>query len=187
MSVTSQIHRPSYAGAIVTREEYLDLAEDGFKYDVISGVMHVSPSGTADHGDAQLSFGALLRGYLTTHPVGRAFVEVDVLLPDGGDPLRPDVSFVRKERSSLIRQHIHGAPDLVCEVLSDGTADRDLGVKAERYLRCGVREYWIVDPRSRSVQLWLNREARWEKRSTPELLSEILADFQVSADRLFQS
>jgi len=58
------------------------------------------------------------------------------------------------ERLNLVAQRIHGAPDLVCEILSDRTAARDLGVKADRDLANGAREYWIVDPRDKSVQLW---------------------------------
>lgn len=177
---------PAYADLAVTREEYLDLAEDGFKYDVVGGVMRVSPSASSDHGNRQLRFAHLLQGYLDAHPMGRAFVEVDVLLPDGGDPLRPDVSFVRRERLHIIKQHIHGAPDLACEVLSDATAPRDLGVKADRYLTCGVAEYWIVDPRDRSMQLWLNRGGSWDKRASVEIASELCPGLQISADRLFE-
>ena len=156
-----EIHKPRYDGLRVTREEYLDLSEDGFKYDVIEGVMHLSPSATADHGSSQGNFVYLLKRYLETHPEGRLFLEVDIFLSDRGDVLRPDISFVLKDRLQIVKNHIHGAPDLVCEVLSDSTANRDLGVKAGRYLACGIKEYWIVDPRDKTVQLWLNRKDSW--------------------------
>lgn len=177
---------PAYGGLAVSREEYLDLPEDGFKYDVIEGVMRVSPSASSDHGSAQGGFIQALRNYLDSHAVGRAFVEVDIFLPDGGDPLRPDVSFVSTERSAIVKQHIHGTPDLVCEVLSDSTAQRDLGVKAERYLTCGVSEYWIVDPRNQTVQAWCNRKDTWEKRTGDSPASELLPGFTVAAARIFR-
>ena len=50
---------------------------------------------------------------------------------------------------------VHGAPDLVVEVLSPGTAKNDRGRKMEVYGQCGVREYWIIDPDSRTVQVFL--------------------------------
>lgn len=177
---------PLYAGLAVSREEYLDLSEDGFKYDVEEGVMRVAPSASSDHGSAQGGFIQALRNYLDDHPVGRAFVEVDIFLPDGGDPLRPDVSFVSRERSAIVKQHIHGTPDLVCEVLSDSTAARDLGVKAERYLKCGVAEYWIIDPRNRTVQAWVFRKDSWEKRTGDAPVSELLPGFTAAAARIFR-
>ncbi|MFQ3674840.1 MAG: Uma2 family endonuclease, partial [Aggregatilineales bacterium] len=47
-----------------------------------------------------------------------------------------------------------GAPDLVIEVISEATARRDRQTKYELYQRAGVREYWIVDPRDGSVEVF---------------------------------
>ena len=59
----------------------------------------------------------------------------------------PDLAFFRKDRLNLLRETaIYGAPDLVIEVLSPGTADRDVGVKFAEYEQHGVNEYWILDP-----------------------------------------
>ena len=49
---------------------------------------------------------------------------------------------------------VHGAPDLVVEVLSPGTAKRDRGHKKDVYAQCGVREYWIVSPAEKSVEIY---------------------------------
>jgi len=49
---------------------------------------------------------------------------------------------------------VHGAPDLVVEVLSPGTAKNDKTVKKDAYARCGVREYWLVDPDSKSIEVY---------------------------------
>lgn len=170
---------PRYHGLPVTREQYLDLPDDDYSYDMVQGVLFVAPSAEPEHGRVQVRFASVLDQHLRRHPVGVAMVEVDVLFPDGGDVLRPDVSFVLEERRSVLLKHIHGAPDLVAEVLSDSTADRDLSTKAGRYLANGVREYWIVDPRNRTVQLWLNRKTHWEKRSVRILQSEMLPGFEI--------
>ena len=182
---------PRYHGRPVSREEYLDLDDDGFQYTMIQGVLYLAPSHDPEHGQKQLRFGALLDAFLREHPAGKAMVEVDALLPDGGDVVRPDISFVRTERVGILLKHIHGAPDLVCEVLSDSTRHNDLGEKAERYLKSGVREYWLVDPRERVVQLWLNRGEAWEQRSAfsgasgSSLASELLDGFTIDVDAFF--
>ena len=55
---------------------------------------------------------------------------------------------------------IHGAPDLVVEILSPGTAHNDRGRKMDVYAKCGVREYWIVSPGEKSVEQYLQDNGR---------------------------
>ncbi len=56
---------------------------------------------------------------------------------------------------------VHGAPDLVAEVLSPGTARNDRFIKKDAYEKCGVREYWIVNPIDKSVEVYLNNGAEF--------------------------
>lgn len=177
--------KPLYQGRKVTIAEYLDLEEDGFKYDMIEGVLYLAPPPNIDHGKTQFKFSGKLAAFLNKTDRGEAFTEGDILLPDGGDVLRPDVAFVLHDNPGKIDKYFHGTPDLICEILSDSTARRDLGVKADRYLANGVREYWIVDPRDRSLQLWLNRGGHWEKRRSATIASELLPEFVVSTSDLF--
>ncbi len=169
----------------VTREEYLDLQEDGFKYDVIDGVMTMAPSPYFEHNLRATNLLARLHSYLKETDSGLVANETDVLLPDGGDPLRPDISLIMKQNLQIIKGHIHGTPDLIVEVLSESTRERDLGVKADRYLKCGVREYWILDPEDKTMQLWLNRKDHWEKKNDPELASELLPGLLISRAEIF--
>ncbi len=174
-----------YHGLPVSREEYLDLRDDGFQYDMVEGVLFVSPSAEPLHGIVGLKFGHVLSKYLEKNPIGLAMIEIDIMLPDGGDVLRPDISFVLHENTRILLKHIHGVPDLVCEVLSDSTARRDLNDKADRFLKNGVREYWIVDPRDRTAQVWINRKLEWEKRTAGILRSELLSGFEIDPDQFF--
>jgi Uma2 family endonuclease len=70
---------------------------------------------------------------------------VDVVLADHS-VVQPDVIYVSKSRSAIVRDRVEGAPDLVVEVLSPGTARRDIGEKLRLYAEAGVAEYWVVDP-----------------------------------------
>lgn len=177
---------PSYEGLRVSREEYLDLRDDGFLYDMIDGVLHMSPSAFFEHNSVILHLSMAIGQYLRAHPIALAAPETDVFLPDGGDVLRPDISIVFRERESLIRGHIHGAPDIVVEVLSDTTRRRDLGVKADRYLKTGVREYWILDPDEKSMAIRENvGQAEWAVREGDGIESRLLPGLVLRRDLLF--
>ncbi|MDH4263331.1 MAG: Uma2 family endonuclease [Spirochaetia bacterium] len=179
-------NKPLYEGLRVTREEYLDLPDDGFQYDMIEGELHMSPSSFFNHNRVISNFLTTVEVYLKKTKVGGYLApETDVFLPDGGDVLRPDISFILEKNKSIIIGHIHGTPDLICEVLSDSTRERDLGVKAGRYLSNGVKEYWILNPTDRSIQLWINRGLNWDKKTAQTLASELLAGLQVSVDDIF--
>jgi Uma2 family endonuclease len=80
---------------------------------------------------------------------------VDVALADHSI-VQPDVVYVSAARSSVLRDRVEGAPDLVVEVLSPGTARRDLGEKLRLYAEAGVAEYWIVDPSHQTFEFLVN-------------------------------
>lgn len=177
---------PKYSGWKVTREEYLSLPDDGFKYDMIDGVLELSPSGFFDHGNLVSRFSYFLQSYLESNRCGKITNEVDIFLPDGGDVLRPDISFILSQNLSIVKGHIHGVPDLVCEVLSDSTRNRDLGIKADRYLLNGVKEYWIIDPAAKTLFVWINRNKnKWEKKSGEVCESELLKGFVLQRDTFY--
>ena len=56
---------------------------------------------------------------------------------------------------------VYGAPDLVVEVISPGTAKYDRGRKKDMYEKYGVREYWIVNPADRVIEQYLLTEGRF--------------------------
>jgi len=96
-----------------------------------------------------------------------------------------DVSLILEEHKDIILGHIHGTPDLICEILSDSTRERHPGIKADRYLFNGVKEYWIVDPSKKTIQVWLNHGKNWDKKSGEILASELLPGLQISIDDIF--
>ena len=67
---------------------------------------------------------------------------------------------------------IYGTPDLVVEVLSPFTLRYDRGPKMQAYARAGVREYWIVTPSERSVEVYLNRCGTFELDEAYAVYSE---------------
>lgn len=95
--------------------------------------------------------------------LGRVYyAPVDVLLP-GGDVVVPDILFIRRDRLHIVGpKAIEGPPDLVVEILSPSTRNRDLGTKMEIYARFGVGEYWLLDPLARGITVFVLRGDRYE-------------------------
>ncbi|HUZ76741.1 MAG TPA: Uma2 family endonuclease [Chloroflexota bacterium] len=136
----------------LTYEDLQQAPDDDKRYELIEGDLLVSPSPTPVHQTVVgRVFAFLLR--LETAGLGRAFVApLDVVL-DTFNVLEPDVLFIATERLSIIGpRNVQGPPDLVVEVLSEGTRQRDLGLKLHTYARFGVRFYWILDAEKQTVQ-----------------------------------
>lgn len=170
----------------VTREVYLELREDGFKYDMINGVLHMSPSAFFEHNDALSQILRIMGNYLSMNHDGKVVVETDVFLPDNGDVLRPDITVILKNNYGIIKGHIHGVPDIVVEILSESTSKRDLGTKADRYLSTGVKEYWIANPDEKTISLWINDNKKsWNKKEGDHLVSSVLSGFVLHKGDVF--
>ncbi|MFW6078787.1 MAG: Uma2 family endonuclease [Gemmatimonadota bacterium] len=129
-------------------------SDDGNRYEVIAGELHVTPSPRPLHQTIVARLDRLLGGFVERHGLGWvAPGPIDVLFAEG-DYLAPDLVFVRRERMGIVSERgLERAPDLVVEVLSGSTAGRDRGIKRERYARYGVPEYWVVDPKARRIEV----------------------------------
>jgi Uma2 family endonuclease len=69
--------------------------------------------------------------------------------------LQPDIFFISKARTSIIGEaNIQGAPDLVVEIASESTAHRDAIQKKMLYARFGVKEFWVVAPKEKFIEVY---------------------------------
>lgn len=116
----------------------------------------------------------------------KAFMEPDVFF-DEQNYFIPDVLIVC-DRDKIKPNGIYGAPDLVVEVLSPSTAARDKGIKKAVYEKTGVKEYWIVDPESKSIDVYHLQDGRLEFFDTflvyPEWEWERMTEAERDAVRL---
>ena len=158
----------------VTYEDYLEIPNDGRRWEVVDGEPYVSPAPSTKHQTALFQLTHFVSIYLRDHPVGRAFfAPFDVVLGEL-DVVQPDFLYIRRERLGLLIDNgIKGTPDLVVEVLSESTRRLDEKVKLGLYERCGVEEYWIVDPVLETVKVRRRGEAGF---GSPELLAREAGD-----------
>lgn len=146
----------------LTYADYLKTADDE-RYELLDGELATSPSPREIHqyvlGRLFLRLGAFIFG----RNLGRVYCSpFDVVLSET-DVVRPDLLFVSSGRANIITaDNVQGAPDLVIEILSPFTAERDGTIKLDLYARHGVREYWIVDPDAKTVMLLWRGRSRFE-------------------------
>lgn len=135
-----------------TYADWLNLPEDGFRYEVMDGVLVKEPPPVPAHASIISVLVASIIRHLSLEELRCLYgSSVGVRLADDSVVI-PDLVYIRPERRGIIGPKvIEGAPDLVAEVLSPSNRDRDLGTKRQLYARHGIPEYWIIDPVDRSV------------------------------------
>lgn len=138
---------------------YADLGDlpakrEGDRHELIEGVLYVTPAPVPYHELVTMECIALVLPFIRAGRLGRLLsAPVDVKLSDR-DVVEPDLVFVRTDRLQIIGPAaIVGAPDLVVEILSPSTRQRDLGLKRALYERHGVQEYWLADPDARTLTI----------------------------------
>lgn len=150
------ILEPIPEAAKITYEEYKlveDLADK--RYEVIGGRLIMTPAPIPYHQRISRKLERILEDFVIDNDLGEVFdAPCDVVL-SRIDVIQPDIFFISKEKSYLITDtHINGAPDLIIEILSPTSTSKDKTIKKRLYLIHKVKEYWIVDPMEKEIEIF---------------------------------
>jgi Uma2 family endonuclease len=131
----------------LTYRDYCSLPDDGHRYEIIDGELYNAPSPYVDHQRMLRNLARILDAYCTEKAQGEVlYAPVDIVFSDH-DVVQPDILWVSKERRKVItKKNLQGAPDLVVEISSPFTREKDERIKRKLYGKFGVREYWLLDP-----------------------------------------
>ncbi len=130
----------------MTQRDLDDTPEDGNKYEVIDGELHMTPFPTVAHQYATGQLYTALNNHIRARRLGRVYPPGLKVVLDEPTGVGPDIVFISEARLDSLREDgYYGAPDLVVEVLSSKPA-LDRIVKRNKYERAGIPHYWIVDP-----------------------------------------
>jgi Uma2 family endonuclease len=133
--------------------------DDGNRYELIDGEIHVSTTPHLVHQRIVRKLAAALTAWDMRDSLGEAFPASGVIFDDENAVI-PDLVWVSAERAPAVIDmetgKLHAAPDLAVEVLSQGSANekRDRQEKLHMYDRFGVREYWIIDRFQQQVEVY---------------------------------
>ncbi len=172
----------------LTYDDLAGMPDDGNRYEIIGGVLCVSPSPTEVHQSLSFRLTLLVGSFVTAERLGKVYAApFDVRLSEQ-DVVQPDLIFVSQSRLSIISPTcIEGAPDLLVEILSPSTAHRDRTQKARLYAGAGVPEYWLVDPEARTVTVLALHRGAYAQRELrgDRIRSEILPGLEIDQRALF--
>ena len=137
--------------------------EEESRYEIIGGkkvLMAASPK--PYHNSIVIQLVVIFGSYLKIKQNGAGiFTGIDVHFPDG-DIFRPDLFIIRNLKDIQRDKAIHGVPDLVVEVLSRSTSKKDFGEKKDSYEKNGVKEYWIINPEDKSIQVYYLTDGKFK-------------------------
>lgn len=127
--------------------------QESTRMEILDGKIYMMSSPSVNHYQITLNIVFAFQAYLNGKTC-RAFGDgVDVYLTQK-DCVIPDAMIVC-DKNIIQLDGIHGAPDLIVEVLSPSTSKVDRGYKKDLYEKSGVKEYWVIDPVARSIEAYV--------------------------------
>jgi len=174
-----------------TYEDWLRLPSDGYRYEVLNGELYMTPPPTVRHQFASVNLFSDLRNFVQERNLGYVlYAPCGVDLPTQPVPVQPDIFFIRAERREIIgEEYVEGTPDLVVEVLSPSNWLYDRREKFQAYREAGVPEYWIVDYRARTIEVFFLEGGVYvllgQYGPGEAARSRVLEGFEVAVDEVF--
>ncbi|QJR34538.1 Uma2 family endonuclease [Gemmatimonas groenlandica] len=161
--------------------EMLDaLPDDGQRYELIDGLLHVTPSPNEGHQDVALELSYRLSAYFVNSDVGKVMISPSNVWRGerNRNRVQPDVYVVKRAEGKRAPYPYHLRDLLLAvEVVSPSNPLLDYQIKRDLYLREGVGEYWVVHPEARNVSRWsgaadpgevLSTTIRWQPQGMAE-------------------
>ena len=158
-------------------EMVAELPETNQPCELSDGELIMSPSPSFDHQKIVLNFYRRLYDWVSQRKLGEVVTAPMDMVLSPHRAVQPDVAFIAQDRLGIVQKVIHGPVDLAVEVISLGRRNRDRIEKRDLYEQYGVKEYWIIDPEARTVEVLCLENGRYR------LLMRCTAD-QTAASRL---
>lgn len=177
---------------LVTYDDYRKLPDDGNRYEIIGGELLMTPAPSTSHQRISRKLLIGLSNYIEQENIGEVlYAPVDVVL-SMTDVVQPDLVFISKEREHIItKKNIVAAPDLIVEIVSEHTETIDRIRKKELYEQYGVKEYWIVYPEEKQIELYTLKNKSFELTGTfaepDKLTSKVIDGFSIQLTEIFNS
>lgn len=172
-----------------TYEDYCKTPEGG-KYQLIGGEIIEMTSPTPYHQEILQNLNYYLSIFVRQNRLGKIYIAPTDVYFSKTETYQPDILFLLNENlSKLQEKKIEGAPDLVIEILSPSTGYYDVKYKKSVYEKFGVKEYWIVDPKDKTVEIYELSNDKFvlvsDLTKSDTAKSKLLTGFEVELGKVF--
>jgi len=176
-------------------EDYLKL-EDDKRYEITGGKLYMVPAPDFTHQYLSANIEFLMRKFVEEKGLGYVVdAPTDVVL-DEENIVQPDILFISRGNKGIIKKKgIFGAPDLVVEIVSTSSQYRDTFEKKELYERFKVKDYWIVNPYMKGIEVLapddkgrytLFSEGYMEEGKNKSVKSKVMDGFELDLGEVFK-
>ncbi|MHA1450257.1 MAG: Uma2 family endonuclease [Candidatus Hodarchaeales archaeon] len=155
---------------------------EGPLLEIIQGELFLSPSPSIEHQRISINLELSIIPFVKVRGLGEVLhAPIDVILSEE-DVVIPDIIFISKDNSDVIIEgKIIGAPDLIIEILSPANRKRDLFEKKILYEKYCVKEYWIVNPKERNLEIFtFNRDVKKFNNSRRYMETDIASSMVIT-------
>lgn len=175
-------------GVRMTEREFVAWSFDWVDAEWVDGEVFLMAPANNEHETIDEWFGRLLGNFLEERGAGVLRRNMFVRLPRQRSRRVPDLMVITTASQGRVKPtYINGPPDIVVEIVSPDSRNRDRRDKFLEYQAAGVPEYWIIDPLARTIDLYVLRDGKY-REVTPidgQLRSAVLDGFYLRAAWLF--
>lgn len=167
----------------MTLADYFDTPESPLPQELIFGVPRVADAPFVSHQRVVLRLALALQQHVEPEALGEVlFAPIDIVFDaERALVLQPDLLFVSRDRASIVRERVYGAPDLVIEVLSPRPRIGDLAERVRWFAQYGVREIWVYDQDRRQMRVLACADGQVQRSvklaAEDRMRSEVLPSF----------
>jgi len=178
-----------------TYQDYLKMTDEQ-RYEITEGDLYMVPAPNTEHQSISRNIELIICNYVYEKKLGEVYhAPIDVVMGES-NIVQPDILFITTENSGIIQKKgIFGSPDLVIEIISPSSKIRDTYIKKELYELFKIKEYWIVDPANKSIEIFqLNAENKYnlfsngyidDHESIKIIKSTIFTELEIDLEKIF--
>jgi len=147
-----------------TAEQLLAMPDDGYRYELVEGALHMMSPAGGRHGRITMRLGSMLEQHVRANGLGTVYAaETGFLISRNPDTVRaPDVAFVRKEKIDPIGDcdgYLPLVPDLSVEVISPNDSSTQVETKVRMWIESGTAMVLVVDPATRTMRVYRTKDS----------------------------
>lgn len=174
----------------ITYADYLKI-DDNNRYEIFHGELRMVPAPSTDHQGISINLGSLIWKFVKEKKLGKVFEAPTDVVFDDDEVFQPDIVFIKSERQDIIRENaIHGIPDLIVEIVSPSSTFSDMVEKKEIYRKYGVKEYWLVFPKEKGIEVLTLENGEYlefcKSKKTGIVKSKLLEGLEINSKDVFE-